>query len=105
MLHSHVSLILLLTPYSSCLTRWPGISTSLYYYKQETLDHTVQHPGGVTEHMWLTSDQVQADWAVSPPYLTKLEIPVGAVFPADLGAYWLPADAYYVVIEGSVTLG
>ena len=44
-------------------------------------------------------------WSVSPPQMTKLEIPVGSIYPpndnSDLG-YWLTTDTYYVVTDGAV---
>jgi hypothetical protein len=43
------------------------------------------------------------DWALAAPAMTRLDIPAGATFPASADRFWLPEDAYFVVMNGNVT--
>ena len=53
---------------------WPDLTSSLYYYKEETIDQTDTDPdSGILWNHWITSENGdQGDWAMHPPYLTRI---------------------------------
>lgn len=86
---------------------WPDLTSSLYYYKEETIDQTDTDPdSGILWNHWITSENGdQGDWAMHPPYLTRLSIPPGVQTTDQWESFWLPADVYFVVIEGTLKFG
>jgi len=101
-------LLLLLVP--SYSFPWPGTNSGSYYYKNENVD-VIENIGiGITVSRWITSTRdVISDWSLSPPFMTKIEMPVTSVYPPldiDLdSSYWLSSDVYYVVINGDIFFG
>ena len=53
---------------------WPELTSSLYYYKEETIDQTDTNPdSGIIWNQWITSENGdQGDWAMHPPFLTRI---------------------------------
>ena len=81
---------------------WPDLSPSVRYYKEENVDSTEIDPEtGIIFKQWITSDSDQGDWTVHPPFITSMTIPPNTKTSGNWEHFWLPADAYYVVIEGN----
>ena len=82
--------------------QWPDLSPSVRYYKEENIDSTEIDPEtGIIFKQWITSDSDQGDWTVHPPFITSMKIPPNTKTSGNWEYFWLPADAYYVVIEGN----
>ena len=80
---------------------WPDLSPSVRYYKEENVDSIEVDPeSGIVSRKWIPSDTDLGDWTISPPFITSLTIPGNTKSLGDWESFWLPADAYFVVIEG-----
>ena len=80
---------------------WPDLSPSVRYYKEENVDSIEVDPeSGIVLRKWIPSDTDLGDWTISPPFITSLTIPGNTKSLGDWESFWLPADAYFVIIEG-----
>jgi hypothetical protein len=57
------------------------------------------------EAAWDALGAQQQSWKLAPPALHTLNLPAGNGFPQWREGFWLPADAYYCVLEGVATFG
>jgi len=85
---------------------WPDLSPSVRYYKEENVDSIEVDPeSGIVLRKWIPSDTDLGDWTISPPFITSLTIPGNTKSLGDWEFFWLPSDAYFVVIEGILNFG